>query len=65
MEGYVLTYQAALIGALVSGIFDHFFFNINFIHLVSIFWLVMGMGMVAAQLTREPRLSVTLPCGDS
>ena len=50
VEGYLLAYQAALAGALVGGIFDHFFFNINFIHLVALFWLVMGLGVAAAQL---------------
>jgi len=50
VEGLVLAYLAALVSALVSGIFDHFFFNINFVHLVALFWLVMGLGMAAAQL---------------
>ena len=51
LEGLLLAYQAALAGALVGGIFDHFFFNINFVHLVALFWLVMGLGIAAAQLT--------------
>ena len=50
IEGHLLAYQAALAGALVGGIFDHFFFNINFIHLVALFWLVMGLGIAAARL---------------
>jgi O-antigen ligase len=50
VEGYLLAYQAALAGALVGGIFDHFFFNIDFIHLVALFWLVMGLGVAAARL---------------
>jgi O-antigen ligase len=50
LEGHLLAYQAALAGALVGGIFDHFFFNINFIHLVALFWLVMGLGIAAARL---------------
>ena len=50
IEGHLLAYQAALAGALVGGIFDHFFFNINFVHLVALFWLVMGLGVAAAQL---------------
>ncbi len=53
VEGHLLAYQAALVGALVSGIFDHFFFNINFIHLVALFWLVMGLGIAAARLAEE------------
>jgi hypothetical protein len=50
VEGYILAYQAALIGALVGGVFDHFFFNIGFIHLVALFWLVMGLGVASARL---------------
>jgi O-antigen ligase len=49
-EGYVLACIAALAGALVSGVFDHFFFNINFIHLVALFWVTMGLGVATAQL---------------
>ncbi|MGC8878101.1 MAG: O-antigen ligase family protein [Anaerolineae bacterium] len=49
-EGYMLACIAALAGALVSGIFDHFFFNINFIHLVALFWITMGLGVATAQL---------------
>jgi O-antigen ligase len=50
VEGHLLAYQAALVGALVGGIFDHFFFNINFVHLVALFWLAMGLGTAAARL---------------
>jgi hypothetical protein len=56
LEGLLLAYQAALAGALVGGIFDHFFFNINFVHLVALFWLVMGLGIAATQLTRKAEL---------
>ena len=51
-EGDLWGYQAAMAGALISGIFDHFFFNINFTHLVTLFWLVMGLGVAAARLAR-------------
>jgi O-antigen ligase len=54
VEGHLLAYQAALAGALADGIFDHFFFNINFVHLVALFWLVMGLGIAAAQLAPTP-----------
>jgi O-antigen ligase len=54
VEGHLLAYQAALAGALVGGIFDHFFFNINFVHLVALFWLVMGLGVAAARLADNP-----------
>jgi hypothetical protein len=50
LEGLLLGYQAALAGALAGGIFDHFFFNINFVHRVALFWLVMALGIAAAGL---------------
>jgi O-antigen ligase len=50
LEGDLLGYQAALAGALVGGVFDHFFFNINFIHLVALFWVVVGLAVAAARL---------------
>jgi O-antigen ligase len=50
LEGLLLAYMAALAGALAGGIFDHFFFNINFVHLVALFWLTMGLGVAAARL---------------
>jgi O-antigen ligase len=53
LEGLLLGYQAALAGALAGGIFDHFFFNINFVHLVALFWLIMGLGIAAAQLIQS------------
>jgi O-antigen ligase len=52
-EGLLLAYQTALAGALVDGVFDHFFFNINFVHLVALFWLVMGLGIAAARLSQD------------
>ncbi len=52
-EGLLLAYQMALAGALVDGVFDHFFFNINFVHLVALFWLVMGLGVAAAQIAQS------------
>jgi O-antigen ligase len=54
VEGYILAYQAAMAGALVGGVFDHFFFNIDFIHLVALFWLVMGLGVASARLSLAP-----------
>jgi polysaccharide biosynthesis protein PslJ len=46
----LLGIQVAIAGALVGGIFDHYLFNINFPHMSAIFWLFMGLGLVAARL---------------
>jgi hypothetical protein len=34
----------------VGGIFDHYFFNLNFPHSVSIFWIYLGLAMVTVRL---------------
>jgi O-antigen ligase len=60
-EGYLLAYVAALSGALVGGVFDHFFFNINFIHLVSLFWLVVGLGVASARIAVSAQPDSSLP----
>ncbi len=52
VETPMLAYGAAILGALVGGIFDHFYFNLTFIHIAAIYWLVMGLGMVTVLLKR-------------
>jgi len=47
LEAPLLGYSLAVLGAMVGGIFDHFFFNIQFTHLVALYWLVMGLGMAS------------------
>ena len=42
--------HAALAGALVGGLFDHYFFNLDFHHSVTFFWLFVGL---AASATRR------------
>jgi len=45
--------HAGLIGALVGGIFDHYFFNPDFHHSVTLFWLVVGLATAATEMIRE------------
>lgn len=52
LEAPLLGYSLAVAGAMVGGVFDHFFFNITFIHLVAIYWLCMGLGVVTVQLAK-------------
>ncbi|NTV63797.1 MAG: polymerase, partial [Oscillochloris sp.] len=47
---WLLGTQAALIAALVVGIADHYFFNIEFSHMVALFWGVAGLGMAMIAL---------------
>ena len=42
--------HAALVGALVAGVFDHYLFNMDFHHAVTIFWLTLGMAVAATRL---------------
>ena len=52
LESPLLAYGAAILGAMVGGVFDHFYFNLTFIHIAALYWLVMGLGMVAVLLYR-------------
>lgn len=49
-EAILLGLSASIAGILVGGIFDHYFFNLNFPHSVSIFWIYLGLAMVAVRL---------------
>ncbi len=42
--------HAGIIGALVGGVFDHYFFNLDFHHSVTLFWLVVGLATAATEL---------------
>lgn len=42
--------HAALIGGLVAGVFDHYLFNIDFHHAVTIFWLFLGLAVAATRV---------------
>ena len=53
LEAPLLGYSLAVLGAMVGGIFDHFFFNIQFTHLVALYWLVMGLAMATTLIFRH------------
>ncbi|MBN1247169.1 MAG: O-antigen ligase family protein [Anaerolineae bacterium] len=42
--------HAAIIGGAISGIFDHYFFSLDFHHSVTLFWLVVGLATAATEL---------------
>jgi polysaccharide biosynthesis protein PslJ len=46
-------FHAALFGALVGGVFDHYFFNLDFHHSVTLFWLYVGLAAVSTRLVKE------------
>ncbi len=41
---------AGVLGAMVAGLFDHHFFNLNFPHTVALFWLMVGLAVVSTRL---------------
>jgi hypothetical protein len=49
--------QAALVGALVAGLFDHYFFNVRFPHMVALFWLLIGLLTAMSWLAARPATS--------
>ncbi|MCL7452174.1 MAG: O-antigen ligase family protein, partial [Anaerolineae bacterium] len=53
LEATLLGLTAALVGILVGGLLDHYFFNLSFPHSVSIFWIYMGLAMVTVRLGVE------------
>lgn len=44
---------AALFGALVAGVFDHYFFNLVFPHMTTLFWLLVGLVMALWRLSNR------------
>lgn len=45
----------AVLGAMIGGLVDHYFFNLKFPHSVVLFWLFVGLGMVTVGLRRAER----------
>ena len=50
LEAILLGYTGAVLGALVSGIFDHYWFNMAYPHMTVLLWLYVGMAASAAGL---------------
>lgn len=62
-EALLLGLLAAIVGALVGGIFDHYLFNLVYPHMGVMLWSYFGLGMVLVRLTRQHAASQidTLP----
>ena len=43
--------HAAIVGGLVAGLFDHYLFNLEFHHAVTIFWLIIGLASASTRLS--------------
>jgi polysaccharide biosynthesis protein PslJ len=53
LAGILPAYQAAMVAALVAGLFDHYFFNLRFPHMVGLFWLLLATLVVTTRLADE------------
>jgi hypothetical protein len=62
-----------VLGALVSGFFDHYWFNLTYPHMTVLFWLYVGLatttllvqqeergGQIVASAARRPVLAVVV-----
>ncbi len=49
-EPLLLGLAVALLGAMVGGITDHYFFNLDFPHSVALFWLYAGLAVVTIKV---------------
>ncbi|MEA3341172.1 MAG: hypothetical protein U9R15_14510, partial [Chloroflexota bacterium] len=45
--------HVALIGALMGGVVDHYFFNLDFHHSVTLFWLLVGLATAATEIIKR------------
>lgn len=46
----LLGVAGAILGALIGGLTDHYFFNLQFMHSAILFWLFVGLGMATVNL---------------
>lgn len=49
-EAILLGLLGAIVGAMVGGLFDHYFFNLDFPHSVSLFWLYVGLTIATTKV---------------
>ena len=54
-EPLLLGLAGGLLGAMVGGLVDHYFFNLDFPHSVSLFWLYAGLAVAAVRIGDEGR----------
>jgi polysaccharide biosynthesis protein PslJ len=45
--------HAAIIGGLVSGVVDHYSFNLDFHYSVTLFWMILGLATAATVVIRQ------------
>jgi len=53
LESIVLGLTGALAGVLAAGVLDHYLFNLVYPHMASLFWLFVGLAMVALTVASD------------
>lgn len=53
LDAVWLGLHAAIIGGLFAGILDHYLFNTEFHHAVTVFWLLIGLATAATRLGKQ------------
>ena len=53
LEALLLGYTGAILGALVSGVFDHYWFNMTYPHMTVLFWLYVGMATAVILVSEQ------------
>jgi len=51
----LLSLQAAIVAALAVGLLDHYFFNIEFSHMVALFWGCVGLALAIETIDQGPK----------
>lgn len=59
LDTAILGGTAAILGALVVSLVDHYYFNIEFPHMAALFWLTAGVVMSARRLLIEPQAPIS------
>ena len=52
-EALLLGFAGAILGALVSGVGDHYWFNLTYPHMTVVFWLFVGLAVATILIERE------------
>ncbi|MEZ4865298.1 MAG: O-antigen ligase family protein [Caldilineaceae bacterium] len=58
LEAILLGLAGAIAGALVSGVFDHYWFNMTYPHMTVLFWLYLGLGMATILIQQQGQNSL-------
>jgi hypothetical protein len=55
LEAILLGLASAVLGALVSGVFDHYWFNMTYPHMTVLFWLYVGLATATILIQQAER----------